>query len=114
VRLVLLDVLLTGLSMLLEFAALIALRIRAPKMERPFRIPGGVVATILLAAPPAALLFAAAVRNRTEQAGPVSSLTLGTVLIAAGIAVYFLGLRSRANRTARAHDESGAESAQQP
>src|SRR6202008_3968444 len=36
-----LDVLLTGLSILLEFWALVALRIREPNLSRPFPVPGG-------------------------------------------------------------------------
>ncbi len=39
-RNVILDVLLTGLSILLEFWALVALRIREPELARPFRVPG--------------------------------------------------------------------------
>lgn len=38
---------------------------------------------------PLALIGATVVRNRTEQVGPVSSLTLGLALIAAGPLVYF-------------------------
>ena len=38
VELILLDVLLTGLSIILEFGALIALRIREPNMSRPYKI----------------------------------------------------------------------------
>src|ERR1019366_7472179 len=41
VKLIVLDVLLTGLSILLEFAALVVLRIREPGLARPYRVPGG-------------------------------------------------------------------------
>src|ERR1700733_2270192 len=37
----LLDVMLTGASILLEFWALVALRAREPELARPFRVPGG-------------------------------------------------------------------------
>ncbi len=40
-RLLILDVLLTGLSIVLEFWALVALRIREPQLARPYRVPGG-------------------------------------------------------------------------
>ena len=40
-KLIMLDVLLTGLSILLEFASLVALRIREPSLPRPYKVPGG-------------------------------------------------------------------------
>ncbi len=40
--------LLTGASLVLEFAALVALRIKEPALERPFRVPGGTAAAVLL------------------------------------------------------------------
>jgi len=40
-NLVVFDVFLTNIGILLEVAALIALRIREPELERPYRIPGG-------------------------------------------------------------------------
>jgi hypothetical protein len=39
--LVTLDIMLCGASLVLEFAALVVLRIRRPEMPRPFRVPGG-------------------------------------------------------------------------
>ncbi|PYY09261.1 MAG: amino acid transporter, partial [Acidobacteria bacterium] len=40
-RLVTLDIVLWGASMMLEFFALVLLRFREPELKRPFRIPGG-------------------------------------------------------------------------
>jgi len=40
-NLVIFDVFLTNIGILLEVAALIALRIREPELERPYRVPGG-------------------------------------------------------------------------
>jgi amino acid transporter len=40
-NLIIVDVFLTNISLLLQVAALIALRIREPELERPYRIPGG-------------------------------------------------------------------------
>jgi amino acid transporter len=96
VRLVMLDVMLTGLSFVLEFAALVGLRVREPGRERPFRVPGGLTGAILIGVPPTLLIIATAVRNRTEHAGPLSGLELGGILIAAGVLVYFLNPRRRA------------------
>ena len=95
-RLVLLDVLLTGLSILLEFWALVALRIREPNLDRPSRVPGGVIGTVLIGLPPLALLILAGVRERTEKIGPVSELTVGGWVVLLGIALYLLGRWRRA------------------
>jgi amino acid transporter len=95
-RLVLLDVLLTGLSILLEFWALVALRVREPGLDRPSRVPGGIAGTVLIGLPPLALLVLAAVRERTERIGPVSELTVGGIVVLLGAALYFLSPRRRA------------------
>ncbi len=98
-KLVLLDVLLTGLSILLEFWALVALRIREPNLPRPSRVPGGVLGTILIGLPPLALLVAAGIRNRGEAIGSTNELTIAGIAVLGGILVYFL---SRVARLARA------------
>jgi amino acid transporter len=90
VKLIVLDVLLTGLSILLQFAALAALRIREPLLPRPFRIPGGNVVAVCLGIPPLALLILTALRNQIEPIGPINALELGGILIAAGAGLYFL------------------------
>jgi len=86
----LLDVMLTGLSILLEFWALVALRVREPDMARPFRVPGGTVGAVALGVPPLILMIAAFARNRTEQIGSTNELVIGAGVIAAGVALYFL------------------------
>jgi amino acid transporter len=88
-RLVIIDVLLTGLSILLEFWALTGLRIREPNLPRPYRVPGGIVGTILIGVPPLALMVAAVIRNRTEAIGATSSLAIALVFIALGPIFYF-------------------------
>jgi len=88
--LVILDVLLTGLSILLEFWALVALRIREPGLERPYRVPGGLVGAILIGLGPLALMILAIVRNHSEKAWGINALSLGCVLVAAGPILYFL------------------------
>lgn len=89
-HLVIMDVLLTGLSILLEFGALIALRIREPELRRPYRVPGGTVGAVLLSLPPLVLMVLAVLRNDTETIGSTSSLAVGMVLIALGPVLYFL------------------------
>jgi amino acid transporter len=94
-RLLILDVLLTGLSILLEFAALIALRIREPNLLRPYRIPGGILATIAITVPPTALLVLSVFRNQSEQVGTTNGLMIGLGLILLGVLLYFASPGSR-------------------
>jgi amino acid transporter len=86
----LLDVLLTGLSILLEFWALVALRVREPNLARPFRVPGGLAGAVAVGIPPLALMIAAFARNRTELVGATNELVIGLAVIVAGLALYFL------------------------
>jgi amino acid transporter len=85
-----LDVLLTGLSILLEFWALVALRIREPELARPFRVPGGTAGAVAIGVPPMALMIAAFARNRTESLGSTNELVIGVAVILAGVGLYFL------------------------
>jgi amino acid transporter len=94
-RLLILDVLLTGSSILLEFGALIALRIREPKLPRPYRIPGGILATVALTVPPSALLILSVVRNQSEQVGTTNELMIGIGVILLGFLLYFASPGSR-------------------
>jgi amino acid transporter len=100
-RSLILDVLLTGLSILLEFWALSALRIREPGLLRPYRVPGGTVGTILIGLPPLALIVTALVRNSQESVGSTNELMIGAAIVAAGFLMYFLTrIFSRARRAA--------------
>jgi amino acid transporter len=85
-----LDVMLTGLSILLEFWALVALRVREPELARPFRVPGGMAGAVAIGVPPLALMIAALARNRTELVGSTNELVIGIGVIAAGVVLYFL------------------------
>jgi amino acid transporter len=89
-RLVTIDILLYGISLALEFAALVFLRIREPSLARPFRVPGGLIGAIAIGVAPLLLLGFSIFRSESEQVMGISSLMLGVILIAAGIAAYFL------------------------
>jgi amino acid transporter len=94
-KLVMLDVLLTGLSILLEFASLVALRIREPHLPRPYRVPGGLAGAIAVGLPPAALLVLTVIRTEAEPVGSINALELGAILIGCGVVAYFIGERIR-------------------
>jgi amino acid transporter len=96
----LLDVMITGLSILLEFWALVALRIREPELARPFRIPGGTAGTVAISLPPLALMIIATVRNREELVGNSNGLFVAIGVIVAGVALYFVSRLARGKRDA--------------
>ena len=88
-RLIELDVMLAGLSIVLEFAALIVLRVREPWLVRPFRVPGGLAGAVLIAVPPTLLLAAAVARHLGEQ-GLTTGFLIGLALVAIGPMVYVM------------------------
>jgi amino acid transporter len=98
-KLIMLDVLLTGLSILLEFASLVALRIREPELHRPYRVPGGLAGAIGIGICPLLLLVAAVLRNKAEPIGPLNALQVGAILIALGVVSYFFSTRFRSSKS---------------
>ena len=89
-RLVTIDILVYGSSLLLEFIALVALRIREPNLPRPFRVPGGVFGTVFIGVAPALLLGFSVFRSDHEVILGINSLIVGAVLILAGFVAYAL------------------------
>ena len=87
-RLVTLDILIYGASLMLEFVALVALRLREPSLHRPFHVPGGLPGAILIGVPPAALLVFSIVRSQHETVLGMSSFAFGMLVIGLGVAVY--------------------------
>lgn len=87
-RLVMIDVLIYGTSLVLEFVALAVLRHREPELPRPYRVPGGTLGAWLLGLPPTALIVLAFLRNRSEAIGGVSSLAVGLAVMGAGVLAY--------------------------
>ena len=94
-RLLMLDILLYGVSLVLEFIALILLRVQEPGLPRPFTIPGGLIGVILAGVGPTLLLIVALIKNRDEQIGRISALTVALTIMAAGVIVYFIATKMR-------------------
>ncbi|MGZ4820414.1 MAG: APC family permease [Terriglobales bacterium] len=94
-RLVLIDIILYGVSLMLEFIALVVLRLREPDLPRRFRAPGGLIGAVALGIGPAALLVLMYVRGESERTGPVTALGLGAILALLGVVVYFFAARRR-------------------
>jgi amino acid transporter len=91
-RLVTIDILLYGCSLSLEFAALVALRIREPELPRPFRVPGGMFGAVAVGVCPVLLLGFSVIRSQSEQVLGMSSFAFGMLLIAGGVLAYLLNL----------------------
>jgi amino acid transporter len=92
-RLVSLDILVYGTSLVLEFVALVVLRVREPQLPRPFRVPGGTVGAAALGVGPVAMLAFALVKNAGERVGQVNALVFALGVVLAGPIVYVASRR---------------------
>jgi len=99
-RLVTIDILLYGSSLLLEFLALIVLRVREPNLPRPFKVPGGLFGAVFIGVFPMLLLGFSIFRGDHEQILGMSSLLFGVLLIAGGFFAYGVDVTLRPARTA--------------
>ena len=88
-RLVTLDIMLYGVSLMLEFVTLVALRIREPELKRGFRVPGGMPGAILAGVFPLALLSLAMVESNHETVLGMNGLLFGVLIIMTGFLIYF-------------------------
>ena len=89
-RLVTLDIMLYGASLILEFVTLVVLRIKEPGLKREFRVPGGIPGAVLAGVFPLLLLLLAVVESNHETVLGMNGLLFGTLVIFAGFVVYFL------------------------
>jgi amino acid transporter len=96
-RLVTLDILLYGASLVLEFVALVALRITAPELPRPFAVPGGLGGVLALGIGPVALLGFGLVQSGGEQIFGMHALLFGAAILGFGFLLYALLARFRKN-----------------
>jgi len=87
-RLVTLDIMLYGISLMLEFVTLVALRIREPELKRQFRVPGGLTAAITCGIFPLLLLSLAMVESEHESVLGMNGLAFGALIIVAGFVAY--------------------------
>jgi amino acid transporter len=89
-RLVTLDIMLYGASLMLEFVTLVALRIKEPELKRGFRVPGGTTGAVLTGVFPLLLLILAVVESNHETVLGINGLLFGTLIMFAGFAVYLV------------------------
>ncbi len=97
VKLIEIDVAIYGLSLILEFAALVALRVKEPELERPFKIPGGTVGCVIAGIGPTLLITLAVVdsyRQTTTFWGfTFNNLALAAVVVVLGPLQYWYATR---------------------
>jgi amino acid transporter len=89
-RLVTLDIMLYGASLVLEFVTLVALRIREPELKREFRVPGGLAGAISCGIFPLLLLSLAMVESNRETVMGMNGLLFGVLIILSGFLIYFI------------------------
>lgn len=94
-KLVVLDILLYSVEIFLEFLALIALRVKAPEMERPFRMPGGWPGVILATILPMALACVIAVESLHGAHAGLYQLAVIPAMILSGAVLYSVRRRRR-------------------
>jgi amino acid transporter len=98
-RLISIDLMLYGASLILEFLALVVLRFREPELERPFRA-GSLATVIALGVIPTALIVYAAFVSRNERMAHLPALLFGLIIAAAGPLLYALARIQRMRNTA--------------
>jgi amino acid transporter len=99
-RLVSLDILLYGTSLVLELVALVVLRVREPDLPRPFRIPGGIAATVAVGVGPVLLLGFALMKNLHEEMAGMNALVFGLGIALLGPVAYLVSRRRASRRPA--------------
>jgi amino acid transporter len=85
--LVVVDVTVYSAALMLEFAALIAFRIKYPNMKRPYKIPGGWPVVILVSLLPFGVL-AFAIYSQVLYEGVFNALGLAVIFLATGPVLY--------------------------
>ena len=86
-RLISIDLMLYGASLILEFVALVVLRFREPNLARPFRA-GNLAMAIAIGVMPTALIVYAAFAARDERMAHMPALLFGLIIAVAGPIFY--------------------------
>jgi amino acid transporter len=98
-RLISIDLVLYGGALLLEFIALVVLRVKEPGLPRPFRIPGGTGGAVMMGIGPVLLIGFSLWAARGEQIAGLPALWFAAI-VAAGGPIAYLVARRRPTATA--------------
>jgi hypothetical protein len=77
-----------GGALVLEFVALVVLRVKEPRLIRPFKVPGGFWGTIAIGVGPTLLIGFALWAARGERVAGLPALAFAGIVAAAGPLVY--------------------------
>jgi amino acid transporter len=94
-RLISIDLVLYGGALVLEFVALVVLRVKEPELPRPFRVPGGLWGAVATGVGPTLLIGFALWAARGEQVAGWPALEFAAIVAVAGPLVYLLARRGR-------------------
>ena len=83
-RLISIDLVLYGAALILEFVALVVLRLREPSLPRPFKVPGGIAGAVASGIGPTLLIAFALWAARSERVGPFPALGFAAAVAVAG------------------------------
>jgi amino acid transporter len=87
-RLISIDLVLYGAALVLEFVALVVLRVKEPGLVRPFRVPGGLWGAVAVGVGPTLLIGFALWAARDERVAGLPALGFAAIVAAAGPLVY--------------------------
>jgi amino acid transporter len=94
-RLISIDLVLYGAALVLEFIALVVLRVKEPELVRPFTVPGGLWGAVGVGVGPTLLIGFALWAARGERLAGLPALGFAAIVAAAGPVVYFLARMGR-------------------
>jgi amino acid transporter len=89
-RLISIDLVLYGGALVLEFVALVVLRVKEPDLPRPFSVPGGLWGAVAMGVGPTLLIGFALWAARGEQVAGLPALEFAAIVAMAGPLVYVL------------------------
>jgi amino acid transporter len=89
-RLISIDLVLYGGALMLEFVALVVLRVKEPGLVRPFKVPGGLWGAVAMGVGPTLLIGFALWAARGERVAGLPALGFAAIVAAAGPLVYLV------------------------
>jgi amino acid transporter len=89
-RLISIDLVLYGAALVLEFVALVVLRVKEPGLVRPFRVPGGLWGAVGVGVGPTLLIGFALWAARAERLAGLPALGFAAIVAAVGPVVYLV------------------------
>jgi len=89
-RLISIDLVLYGVALVLEFVALVVLRVKEPELARPFRVPGGLWGAVAMGIGPTLLIGFALWAARGERVAGLPALEFAAIVAVAGPLVYLV------------------------